>query len=120
VFVSGARGYNFLRSVPILLKGADSVFGSWDSSGRNAAGGQSDSTLVISVPVGASFKVDGQDAGVTPKVVDFTIGSHTLEFSKEGYAPGTTPLEVGADELPGGSVSFKLGGLSLSRRMICE
>lgn len=67
---------------------------------------------VISVPVGANFKVDGQDAGVTPKVVDFTIGSHTLEFSKEGYATGSTPLEVGADELPGGSVSFELGGLS--------
>jgi len=67
---------------------------------------------VISVPVGADFKVDGENAGVTPKLVDFTIGTHTLEFSKEGYATGTTPLEVGADELPGGSVSFELGGLS--------
>ena len=53
------------------------------------------------------------NANNTPKVVDFTIGVHTLEFSKEGYAPGSTPLEVSADELPGGSVSFELGGLSL-------
>jgi PEGA domain len=67
---------------------------------------------VLSVPAGANFKVDGEDAGVTPKMVDFTIGKHTLEFSKEGYAPGSTPLEVSADELPGGSVSFELGGLS--------
>jgi hypothetical protein len=67
---------------------------------------------VISVPPGASFKVDGNDAGVAPKVVDFTIGTHTLEFSKEGYAPGTTSLDVGADELPGGSVTLELGGLS--------
>ncbi|HLV86177.1 MAG TPA: PEGA domain-containing protein [Candidatus Sulfotelmatobacter sp.] len=67
---------------------------------------------VVSVPPGAAFKVDGADEGVTPKVVDFTIGSHTLEFSKEGYADGSTPLDVGADELPGGSVSFELGGLS--------
>lgn len=67
---------------------------------------------VVSVPVGANFKVDGEDAGVTPKLVNFTIGSHTLEFSKEGYATGTTVLEVGADELPGGSVNFELGGLS--------
>lgn len=67
---------------------------------------------VISTPPGANFKVDGTDEGVTPKLVDFTIGSHTLEFSKEGYATGTTPLEVGADELPGGSVNFELGGLS--------
>jgi hypothetical protein len=67
---------------------------------------------VISIPASAILKVDGVDAGVTPKVVDFTIGSHTLEFSKEGYAPGSTPLDVGADELPGGSVSFELGGLS--------
>jgi hypothetical protein len=67
---------------------------------------------VLSVPPGANFKVDGEDAGVTPKMVDFTIGTHTLEFNKEGYAPGSTPLEVNADELPGGSVSFELGGLS--------
>jgi hypothetical protein len=67
---------------------------------------------VVSIPPGANFKVDGADEGVTPKMVDFTIGSHNLEFSKEGYATGTTPLDVGADELPGGSVSFELGGLS--------
>jgi hypothetical protein len=67
---------------------------------------------IISVPAGASFKVDGEAGGVTPKLVDFTIGTHTIEFSKEGYATGTTPLEVGADELPGGSVSFELGGTS--------
>lgn len=67
---------------------------------------------VLSVPAGANFKVDGEDAGMTPKMVDFTIGAHSLEFSKEGYAPGSTPLEVSADELPGGSVSFELGGLS--------
>ncbi len=66
----------------------------------------------ITTPAGASLKVDGEDAGVTPKVVDFTIGTHSLEFSKEGYATGTTPLEVAADELPGGSISFELGGLS--------
>jgi hypothetical protein len=67
---------------------------------------------IVSVPGGAKFKVDGEDAGTTPKLVDFTIGSHTLEFSKEGYATSTTPLDVGTDELPGGSVSVELGGLS--------
>jgi hypothetical protein len=67
---------------------------------------------VISLPAGANFKVDGEDNGLTPKTVDFTIGTHTLEFSKLGYANGSIPLEVGADELPGGSVSFELGGLS--------
>ena len=67
---------------------------------------------VISIPDGANLKIDGVDSGVTPRVVDFTIGTHTLEFNKEGYAAGSTPLEVAADELPGGSVSFELGGLS--------
>jgi hypothetical protein len=67
---------------------------------------------VLSVPPGANFKVDGEDQGTTPKVVDFTIGSHTIDFSKEGYAPGSTPLDVSADELPGGSVSLELGGMS--------
>jgi hypothetical protein len=70
------------------------------------------SLRIVSVPSGAKFKVDGEDSGTTPKLVDFTIGTHTLEFSKEGYATSATPLEVGADELPGGSVSVELGGLS--------
>jgi hypothetical protein len=67
---------------------------------------------VKSVPPGASFSVDGQEAGVAPKIYDFTIGSHTIEFHKEGYAPGSTQLDVAADELPGGSISLELGGLS--------
>ena len=67
---------------------------------------------VISTPPGANLKVDGQEFGVTPKMVDFMVGTHLLEFSKEGYAAGSTPLEVTADELPGGSISFEMGGLS--------
>jgi PEGA domain len=67
---------------------------------------------VLSVPPGANLKIDGEDAGVTPKFVDFTIGEHTLEFAKEGYATGSTALTVGSDELPGGSVSFELGGIT--------
>jgi PEGA domain len=67
---------------------------------------------VKSVPPEANFSVDGEVAGVTPKMYDFTIGTHTIEFHKEGYAPGSIQLEVGADELPGGSISLELGGLS--------
>ena len=67
---------------------------------------------VLSTPPGASLKIDGQDVGLTPKIVDFSIGAHVIELSKEGYAAVTTPLDVGADEVVGGSVSFELGGLS--------
>jgi len=67
---------------------------------------------VASVPSGANLKIDGQDAGVTPKIIDFSIGAHVIELSKEGYAPANSPLDVGSDEAPGGSVSFELGGLS--------
>lgn len=67
---------------------------------------------VISVPAGAALKVDGKDSGITPVMVRLTVGSHQLELAKEGYAPGSTPLEVAADELPGGSITVELGGLS--------
>jgi hypothetical protein len=67
---------------------------------------------LVSVPPGANLKIDGQDAAVTPKIIDFSIGAHVIELSKEGYAPATSPLDVGADEVEGGSVSFELGGLS--------
>lgn len=67
---------------------------------------------VISVPPGATLKIDGRDNGITPKLADFTVGLHTIELSKEGYAPANSPLEVTGDEVQGGSVSFELGGLS--------
>jgi hypothetical protein len=67
---------------------------------------------IVSVPPGAKLKVDGQDSGMTPVIVRLTIGTHQLDLSKEGYAPGNTPLEVTPDELPGGSITVELGGLS--------
>jgi hypothetical protein len=109
----GRARLQFSEIGPYLTQKAQIQFSATGTpAGVTLLAGKAIPLRVISVPVGANFKVDGQDAGVTPKVVDFTIGSHTLEFSKEGYATGTTPLEVGADELPGGSVSFELGGLS--------
>jgi hypothetical protein len=84
---------------------------------RNDAGGipRKTSTVplkIITVPAGANFKVDGQDAGVSPKTVYLSVGSHNLAFSKEGYAPGSTPVEITGDEAPGGSITIELGGLS--------
>jgi PEGA domain len=67
---------------------------------------------VLSVPPGAKLKVDGQDAGITPVMVRLTVGNHNLDLTKEGYAPGGTPLEITPDELPGGSITVELGGLS--------
>ena len=67
---------------------------------------------VLSVPPGAALKVDGRDEGITPTTVRITIGKHTLAFSREGYASGSTPVDIKPDEAPGGSISFELGGLS--------
>lgn len=67
---------------------------------------------ILSVPSGAKLRVDGQDSGVTPIMVRLTVGAHQLDLTKEGYAAGSTPLEVTADELPGGSITVELGGLS--------
>ncbi len=67
---------------------------------------------IVSIPPGAKLKVDGQNIGVTPIIGRFTVGTHQLDLTKEGYARGSTPLEVTADELPGGSITVELGGLS--------
>jgi hypothetical protein len=67
---------------------------------------------VISVPPGAALKIDGRDGGVTPAIVNLTTGNHILEFSKDGYATGSTPVDIKPDEAPGGSITFELGGLS--------
>jgi len=84
---------------------------------RNDAGGVPTSLKtiaikIISVPSGAKLKIDGQEVGLTPYSANLRTGTHALEFSKEGYATGSTPLEVAPDELSGGSVTFELGGLS--------
>ncbi len=67
------------------------------------------SMTVNSVPQGALLKLDGEEAGTTPKIVRLGIGKHTLEFSKEGFNPGRFPLEIGPDDASGGSVSYELG-----------
>ena len=41
-----------------------------------------------------------------------TPGKHTLEFSKEGYATASTPVETVANALPG-SVEIELNSLTL-------
>lgn len=68
-------------------------------------------TRITSVPAGAAFKVDGQDGGFTPATVNLVPGQHTLEFSKEGYATGSTAVEVAAGT-PIGAVDFQLAGLA--------
>lgn len=66
---------------------------------------------IASVPAGASFKVDGNDGGVTPKAVQLVSGKHTLEFSKEGYATGATDVDVAAGALPS-IVNYEMAGLA--------
>lgn len=67
------------------------------------------SMTVNSVPQGALLKVDGKEAGTTPKVVDVAVGKHTLDFSKEGFNSGKFPLEITSRDASGGSVSYELG-----------
>jgi len=67
------------------------------------------SVTVNSVPQGAMLKVDGKEAGTTPKIVEVGVGKHTLEFSKEGFNTGKFPLEITARDASGGSVSYELG-----------
>jgi hypothetical protein len=74
--------------------------------------GKTVAVRIISVPPGASLKVDGKDVGITPVMVRFAVGTHQLDLTKEGYAPGKTPLDITPDELPGGSITVELGGLS--------
>lgn len=67
---------------------------------------------ISSIPSGASLKLDSQDSGVTPQVLPVAPGKHVLEFSKEGYATGSTPVEVTENAMPG-SVELELNALTL-------
>jgi PEGA domain-containing protein len=67
------------------------------------------SITVNSVPQGAVLTVDGAEVGTTPKVIEVGAGKHRLQFSKEGFNSGSFPLELGANDVSGGSVSYELG-----------
>jgi hypothetical protein len=67
------------------------------------------SMTVNSVPQGAVLRVDGKEAGTTPKIIEAAIGKHILEFSKDGFNPGKFPLEITPRDASGGSVSYELG-----------
>src|ERR1035438_159648 len=67
------------------------------------------SITVNSVPQGAEVKIDGTGAGTTPKIVQVAPGKHVLTFTKEGFTPGTFPLETTPDDVSGSSVSYELG-----------
>ncbi len=67
------------------------------------------SMTVNSVPQGAGLKVDGVEAGTTPKIIQIVPGKHMLEFNKEGFNTGHFPLEITPQDTSGGSVSYELG-----------
>jgi hypothetical protein len=67
---------------------------------------------VYSIPSGADLKVDGEEVGITPKQVEFTLGKHLLQFKRDGFNSGTFPVEFGPDDVSGGTVSYELGALA--------
>jgi hypothetical protein len=67
------------------------------------------SLTVNSVPQGALLKVDGTEAGITPRLIEVGSGKHILSFSKEGFKAGDFPLELGRNDVSGGSISYELG-----------
>jgi hypothetical protein len=67
------------------------------------------SITVNSIPQGAMLKLDGKEVGTTPKLVQVSAGKHLLEFAQEGFNSGKFPLEIGPDDVSGGSVSYELG-----------
>ena len=64
---------------------------------------------VNSSPQGALLKVDGFEAGTTPKLILVAQGKHQLTFSKVGFQDGAFPLEISASDVSGGSINFQLG-----------
>jgi hypothetical protein len=68
--------------------------------------------MIISVPPGATLRVDDKLVGTTPITVRMISGTHSLELQKDGFAVAKTPLDVNPDEGPGGSITITLGGLA--------
>jgi hypothetical protein len=109
-------GRSLLRLPEIHAKSSEKAQLQFSTAGVPAGAtllvGRTVALKVSSTPPGANLKVDGHDNGITPRGVDFTVGMHNIELSKEGYATATSPLEVTGDEVEGGGISFELGSMS--------
>jgi PEGA domain len=71
------------------------------------------SMTVNSTPEGAVLKVDGVEAGTTPRMITVGTGKHILTFSKEGFTTGNFPLEISREDVSGGTVSYELGASAM-------
>ena len=68
---------------------------------------------VKSVPPGATFSCRRGGRGASlPSYLTLLSGHTRSSFTKTDMRPGSTQLDVGTDELPGGSITLELGGLS--------
>ncbi|HEY1577383.1 MAG TPA: PEGA domain-containing protein [Terracidiphilus sp.] len=76
------------------------------------AAGKTITLTVNSTPQGALLKVDAAEQGVTPRLITIGAGKHILTFSKEGFKAGDFPLEIGPNDVSGGSVTYELGAAS--------
>jgi hypothetical protein len=61
-----------------------------------------------SLPEGANIQIDGQQLGLTPKVLRVPEGSHLLLLTKAGFDKAEYPFEVRAEDSNGGSVEVEL------------
>jgi PEGA domain len=61
------------------------------------------------VPQGASLRVDGRETGTTPKIVELAAGKHILEFRKDGFNRGKSPLKITPGDASGGSPQRSTG-----------
>lgn len=87
-----------------------SVSGKPESMSMAEVANASTITLTVnSTPQGALLSVDGVQQGPTPRLVRVGIGQHTLTFSQEGFTTGTFPLQIGPNDVSGGSISYQLG-----------
>ncbi|HEX4006107.1 MAG TPA: PEGA domain-containing protein [Acidobacteriaceae bacterium] len=64
---------------------------------------------INSIPQGAQFTLDGKPMGITPRVIEAAVGTHMLEFDKEGFNHGKYPFAIGPHDVSGASVSYELG-----------
>lgn len=66
------------------------------------------SVSIRSSPSGANIEVDGRPYGVTPKILKFPVGSHTLVLTKAGFDRSEFPFEVSETDGSGGSIDVEL------------
>lgn len=114
-------GYSVVNSLVTIIDGKSSeLFKTLvvaSSSSEQAAQLTTGSLDIITMPSGASIKIDGNNYGATPNTITgLSIGNHILQLEKNGYITANKPVTIVGGKTTEISETLNVGSVITSQQ----